>query len=251
MPLAGQGGVGIAISAQCTNEEAASAFQLGAQLRATRFFLSGKPPGDGDDFLIRPDKNPNTNGVKLVAEAFGMTLEDCAAMDESIKALVAMRTDGLPVEKLARLEVFVAIAQNEDAITAEADVTLPCQSVYEQDGSLINWYGRLQRTWVSVPAPRGDAAPGWSWAERLLGGLGGTGHRSAPPAFRTVAERSPNLVGLTFETLPEEGIVLERLLPWQWPARAPHPQPGGHSVRGPQTTPPGTKVGDEASGGSR
>ena len=250
MPLAGQGGVGVAISAQCTNEEAASAFQLGAQLRATRYFISGKPPGESDDFLVRADKNPNTNGVKLVAEAFGMKLEDCAAMDDSIKALVAMRTDGLPADRIARLEVLVAIAQNEDAVTAAAEVTLPCQSVYEQDGSLINWYGRLQRTWNSVPAPRGDAAPGWSWAERLLGGLGGTGHRSAPPAFKTVAERSPNLVGLTFESLPEEGIVLERLLPWQWPARAPHPQPG-HSTRGPQTTPPGMKVGDEASGGSR
>jgi hypothetical protein len=58
-------------------------------------------------------------------------------------------------------------------------------------------------------------------------------------------------MGLSFDQLPEEGIVIERLLPFQWPARAPRPQPGGHSTRGPQTTPPGMKVGDEASGGSR
>jgi NADH-quinone oxidoreductase subunit G len=251
MPLAGQGGVGVAISAQCTNEEAAAAFQLGAQLRATRFFLCGQPPGDSDDFLIRPDKNPNTNGIKLVAEAFGSKLEEISAVD-GLKALVAMRTDGLPAEMLARLEVFVAIAQNDDLASSAADVTLPCESVYEQDGSLINWYGRLQRTWDSVPAPRSDAVPGWVWAERLLSGLGGTGHRSAGAAFRAVAERSPNLVGLSLEQIPEDGIVLERLLPWQWPARAPRPQPATpHAPRGPQTTPPGMKVGDEASGGSR
>jgi NADH-quinone oxidoreductase subunit G len=250
MPLAGQGGVGVAISAQCTNEEAAAAFQLGAQLRATRYFLGGQPPGDSDDFLIRPDKNPNTVGVRLVADAFGAKLEDISAID-GVKALVAMRTDGLPVDKLVRLEVFVAIAQNEDAVVAEADVILPCQNVYEQEGTLINWYGRLQRTWASVPAQRADAAPGWSWAERLLSGLGGTGHRSAAAAFRSVAERSPNLMGLAFEQLPEDGIVLERLLPFQWPARAPRPQPASYPVRGPQTTPPGMKVGDEASGGSR
>ena len=250
MPLAGQGGVGVAISAQCTNEEAAAAFQLGAQLRAQRFFFCEKPPGDSDDFLIRADKNPNANGVKLVAEAFGMKLEDISQID-GVKALVAMRTDGLPLEKLARLEVFVAIAQNEDASTAEADVVLPCESVYEQDGTLINWYGRLQRTWDSVPAPRGDAAPGWSWAERLLSGLGGTGFRSAAAAFKLLAERSPNLVGLSFDQLSDDGMVLDRLLPWQWPARAPRPLPGAHSVRGPQTTPPGTKVGDEPSGASR
>src|SRR5438105_15583335 len=100
-----------------------------------------------------------------------------------------MRTDGLPADKLARLEVFIAIAQNEDAATAEADVTLPCKSVYEQDGSLINWYGRLQRTWESVPAQRADTAAGWSWAERILTGLGGSGAKSGAGALRTPAER--------------------------------------------------------------
>jgi len=119
MPLAGQGGVGVYISAHCTNEEAAAAFQLGAQLRATRYFIGGQPPGSSDDFLIRPDKNPNTNGVRLVAEAFGTKLEDLSSMD-GVKALVAFRTDGLSADKLARFELLVAIAQNDDAAAAEA-----------------------------------------------------------------------------------------------------------------------------------
>jgi len=249
-PLRGRGGVGIAVSAQCTNEEAAAAFLLGAQLGATKYFFGGQPPGDSDDFLIRPDKNPNTRGVRLAAEAFGIQLEDASAID-SVKALVAMRTDGLPAEKLARMEVFVAIAQNEDAATSEADVTLPCQSVYEQDGSLINWYGRLQRTWPSVVAQRADSAPGWSWADRILIGLDGPALKTAGAAFRALADKSSHLNGLALEQLPEDGIVLEALLPQEWPARAPRPVAGAPSIRGPQTTPPGTKVGDEASGGSR
>ncbi|HZR08812.1 MAG TPA: 2Fe-2S iron-sulfur cluster-binding protein [Myxococcales bacterium] len=249
-PLAGQGSVGIALSAQCTNEEATAAFQIGKQLRASRYFFGGQPAGDSDDFLIRADKNPNTRGVQLVAEAFGVKLEDASGID-GVKALVAMRTDGLPAEKLAAMEVFIAIAQNEDAAAMEADVTLPCESVYEQDGTLINWYGRLQRTWDSLPAAVGDAAPGWSWAKRLLDGLGGVGPTTAADAFRTLAELSPHLAGFSFDGLPDDGIVIEALLPAQWPARAPRPLPGAHSVRGPQTTPPGMKVGDEASGGSR
>ena len=249
-PLAGHGSVGIALSAQCTNEEATAAFVLGAQLRATRYFLGGLPPGDSDDFLIQADKNPNTNGVRLVAQAFGAQLEDASAID-GVKALVAVRTEGLDPDKLARMEVFVAIAQNEDAATTEADVTLPCQSVYEQEGTLINWYGRLQRTWDSLPAPRGDAAPGWSWAKRILDELGGVGPTSAAEAFRTLAGKSEQLAGLSLEEIPEDGIVLEALLPKEWPARAPRPLPGAHSVRGPRTTPPGMKVGDEGSGGSR
>src|SRR5207302_3319894 len=99
-PLAGQGGIGIALSAQCTNEEAAAALQLGAQLGASRYFLGSRPQGDSDDFLIRADKNPNTSGILLAAEAFGVKLEVANGIDR-VKALVAMRTDGLPADKLA------------------------------------------------------------------------------------------------------------------------------------------------------
>jgi len=229
-PLQGQPGIGVAISAQCTNEEATAAFLLGAQLGAERYFLCGKPPGGHDEFLVRGDKNPNTRGVQLAARAFGVKLEEASGIDR-VKALVAFRTDGLTADALKRLEVFVAIAQNEDA--AAAHVTLPGQSVYEQDGTLINWYGRLQRTWESLPAQREDAAPAWSWAARILEGLGAIGPRSAAAAFQLLAERAPDLGGLSFDELPDEGIALEGHLPSEWPARAPRPAPGSPSIRGP------------------
>lgn len=253
-PLSGQGGIGVAISAQCSNEEAAGAILLGQALGATRWFLGGNPAGDADDFLIRADKNPNARGVRLAAQAFGVKLEDAAAMDAGVKALVAFRTEGLPIAVLQRLEVFVAVAQNEDPATAEAHVTLPCQSVYEEDCSLVNWYGRLQRTWAAVPARRGDSAPGWSWAARLLEGLGaGSALRSASAAFDELARRAPELAGIDLAGIPDDGYVLEGLLPREWPPRAPRPQPGAPSIRAaqPRLARPDLPVGDEASGGSR
>ena len=250
-PLSGKGGLGIAISAQCTNEEAAAAFLLGAQLGATRYFLGGNLPGDHDEFLIRGDKNPNTHGVQLAAHAFGVQLEEPSGVG-SVKALVAFRTEGLPIEKLQRLEVFIAVAQNENAATAEAHVVLPCQSVYEQDCSLVNWYGRLQRTWAAVPAERGDSAPGWRWAADLLKGLGAVSFpRSADEAFEALAQKSIHLTGVKLAEIPEEGLVLEGEMPTQWPARAPRPGPGAPSIRPPAPPRPDIKVGDEASGGSR
>ena len=245
-PVVGKPGIGIAVSAQCTNEEAAAAFQLGAHIGAEHYFLGAKPPGDDDDFLIRGDKNPNTRGVQLAAHAFGVQLEEPSGIGK-VKALIAFRTDGLPVDLVKRLEIFVAIAQNEGL---DAHVTLPCKSVYEQDATLINWYGRLQRTWESVPAPRGEAAPGWVWAERILTGLRAThGFHSAAAAFDALAQRSLHLSGLGFDQIPDDGIVLEGEMPTEWPKRAPRPQPGAPSIRGPR--PPAMKVGDEASGGSR
>ncbi len=123
-PVVGQPGIGIAVSAQCTNEEAAAAFQLGAHLGAEHYFLAARPPGEDDDFLIRGDKNPNTRGVQLAAHAFGVQLEEPSGIGQ-VKALIAFRTDGLPADLLKRLEIFVAIAQNEGT---EAHVTLPCKS---------------------------------------------------------------------------------------------------------------------------
>ncbi len=248
-PLAGKGGIGIYISAQSTLEEAGAALLLGKELGAERYFLGGKPSGDSDDFLIRADKNPNARGVKLAAEAFGVRIEE--RPPEGVKALFAMRTDGLSDAVAQRLELFVAAAQNEDEATRAADIALPCMSVYEQEGSLVNWYGRLQRVWPSVPAQRGDAAPGWLWAERILVGLGFTHEvKSASAAFQLVAERSADLSELTLEWIPEQGVVLPRLLPSEWPKRAPRP-PAPPPPHAPGATPPGMKVGDEASGGSR
>jgi NADH-quinone oxidoreductase subunit G len=250
-PVLGQPGIAIAISAQCTNEEAAAGFLLGALFKTPRYVLCGKPPGDSDEFLIRADKNPNTLGVKFAAAAFGVTLEGPAAL-EGVKAVIALRTDGLDALLLKSAEILIAIAQNEDEVTGAAQVTLPIKSAYEQEGSFINYYGRLQRTWQTVPTQRADTAAGWSWIERLMTGLGSAASLArASAAFEQLAQRAPDLGGLQFSDIPEDGLVLPSLLATAFPERAPRPQAGGQSTRGPQTTPPGMKVSDEASGGSR
>ena len=247
-PLAGSRGVTISVSAQCTLEEAAAAFLFGKEFGVDRYVLTGKPSGDADEFLIRADKNPNRKGVELAARAFGVKLS--SDLGSATKALVAFRTDGLDVAFTERLEVFIAIAQNEDAVAQQAHVTLPCMSVYEQDGSLVNWYGRLQRVYPGVPARKGEVAPAWRWGERLLSELGFTHPiKSVAAAFAELSTRSDELRGLDLQQIPDDGIVLDALLPKEWPARAPRPVPGGPSVRQPQTTPPGMKVSDEASGG--
>jgi NADH dehydrogenase/NADH:ubiquinone oxidoreductase subunit G len=137
-------------------------------------------------------------------------------------------------------------------VTARAQVALPIKSVYEQEGTLINYYGRLQHVWPTAQEQKGDTAAGWVWAERLLTGLGSAASLSSASAvFAKLAEKAQALRGLSLSDVDEEGVVLESLLPSEWPERAPRPADGARSIRGPQTTPPGMKVGDEASGGSR
>jgi len=215
-PLMGKPGVALYLSAQCTNEEAAVALLLGRELGISRVAIGGRPPGPGDDYLVREDKDPNRRGVEMAARAFGMEPGDLG----DAKALVAMRADGLQAPP--RLEVFVAIAP---ADVPGASVVLPCSHAYEQDGTFVNWYGRLQRLYRSVVAPRGDAVPGWVWARRILGALGFTHEvRDAGQAFALLAQRAPELAGKTFQGIPDEGVVLPSLLPAEWPARAPRPR---------------------------
>src|SRR5207245_8520566 len=132
-PLAGKGGIGIYISAQSTMEEAAAALLLGKELGAERYFLGGKPACDEDEFLIRADKNPNTRGVKLAGEAFGVRVEE--RPPEGVKAMFAMRADGLADAVAERLELLVVAAQNEDAAARAADGALPCVAGYGEDGT--------------------------------------------------------------------------------------------------------------------
>lgn len=226
-PLAGKPGVSVWISAQCTTEEAAAALLLAQELGA-KVLLGGKPPGEADDFLRRADKDPNANGVKLAAKAFGVQLADGAAAGalDGTHALVAFRTDGLAAHaaRLERVEVFVALAQNEDAASGLAGVVLPLSSAYEQEGTFVNWYGRLQRLRPAVSQGRGDAKAAWDWAGRLLRALGKADPlKSAAAALAQVAERAPALALPALGAIPEDGVVVDGFLPPEWPARAPRP----------------------------
>src|SRR5207248_3321059 len=95
----------------------------------------------------------------------------------------------------------IGVAGPAQCTNEEAHVALPCKGVEEQGGSPINWYGGLRRPWESVPAQRGGAAPGWSWAGGILIGLGGAGLESVAAAFRALTEKSPHLGGLWFDEL--------------------------------------------------
>src|SRR5438105_9991562 len=115
-PVAGKGGIGVYISAQSTLEEAAAALLLGKELGAERYFLGGKPAGDSDDFLIRADKNPNTRGVKVAAEAFGVRLEEDAP--DGATALFAMTTEALSSAASHKHYILAALSTNAHDGTA-------------------------------------------------------------------------------------------------------------------------------------
>ena len=254
-PLTGYAGIGLYLSAHCTTEEAVGAFLLAKDLGLNKAFLGGKPDGAADDFLIRPDKNPNRKGVEIAAKAFGIELRPAAELStSSVKALIAMRLDGTEalVEALSRLEVVIAIAQNDTPSAQAATVALPCAAAYEQDGTFVNWYGRLQRMYRSIVGNRGDAVPGWVWARRISAELGYVHDmKDAAQVFALLAAQSSELSGLAFQGISDEGTVLPGHEPAAWPARAPRPSGGVPATPHAGNPPSPGNAGKEAAGGSR
>jgi NADH-quinone oxidoreductase subunit G len=104
--------------------------------------------------LLSQDRNPNTNGAKIMLGLEGTTgasLEAIAASvaEGRIKALVVLGEDptefGITVEQLKKLPSFITMNILRNAATAHATAILPSAAYAEKRGSMINGRGRLQR----------------------------------------------------------------------------------------------------------
>src|SRR5437879_4588540 len=89
--------------------------------------------GRGDKILLSKDRNPNTNGARLILgsrSAPGAKLMAIAKAVRSgeVKALVILKENamhlGLPVEELARLPALIVMNNLQNAATEKASVVL-------------------------------------------------------------------------------------------------------------------------------
>jgi NADH-quinone oxidoreductase subunit G len=167
--------VGVAISAQATNEDAFAAARLAAVAGMTRLYLGGRPAGRGDDLLMDADKNPNTAGVKAITrgEAKGLAELEQDLQSGALAGLLCFGDPGLSdagVAAARRVKV-VALAAHESPFTRSADVVLPAALWAEVDGTFCNRKGMVQRVRRAVE-PAGHARPMWSVVTLLAPRLG-------------------------------------------------------------------------------
>ena len=143
-------------------------------LGLSEVFVGGRADGWQDDFLKRADQNPNRKGLELAAAAYGLAVRPfsellAAVAGGKVKALWAVGTE-IPDEagaaRLERLEVLVAQAANESALSRLATVLLPAAPHSEMDGTFVSFEGRAQRFELAY-LPRGQARPHWALAAEL------------------------------------------------------------------------------------
>ena len=206
--------IAIVASGRMTNEELWLTRQLARTLAIDTIDIVPRR-GPGDNILLSEDRNPNTNGARLILGSSSepgaklMSIAD-AVRSGRIKALVILKENamhlGLPVEKLAELRALVVMNVLPNDATKNATVVLPACGFSEKRGSMVNGKGRLQRLNQAVRPP-GNARDGWEILRDLLQAVGGGDSlHSIDDVFRHISETVPQFGGLTLNKIGDLGV---------------------------------------------
>ena len=206
--------IGIIASGRMTNEELWLTSQLAESLGVQWIDIVPRR-GPGDDILLSEDRNPNTNGARLILRSTSEPGAKLTAIAEAvksgqIKALMILKENtmhlGISVEQLARLPALIAMNVLSNEATEKATVVLPACGFAEKRGSMINGKGRLQRLNRAVRPP-GNARDDWEILRDLLQAVGGGDSLSSvDDVFRRISETVPQFVGLTLSKIGALGV---------------------------------------------
>lgn len=211
--------IAIVASGRMTNEELWLTSQLAKSLGVQWIdIVPRREPGD--DILLSKDRNPNTNGARLILRSKSEPGAKLMAIAEAvksgqIKALVMLKENamhlGIPVEQLAQLPVFIVMNILAHEATQKATVVLPACGFAEKHGSMINGKGRLQRLNRAVRPP-GNARDDWEILRDLLQAVGGGDSLSSiDDVFRRISETIPRFAGLTLSKIGDLGVHILRM----------------------------------------
>jgi NADH-quinone oxidoreductase subunit G len=230
------GSVAIIASARQTNEELWLLGKLKAKLGA----MSDCIPriGKADKLLVDEDKNPNTNGARLIGICFtevGISMTKIASgiARGEIRTLIVFGEDILKravSAKTLREKELVSEVVEEHAITADllgqldtlivsdilpnettklAHYVLPGCAHAEKRGSFTNTNGRVQKFMQAIQPP-GDARPEWDFLHDLVYNVTGqNGFLTIEGLFNEMAKDVPAFGGLTWATLGETGVTVK------------------------------------------
>jgi NADH-quinone oxidoreductase subunit G len=212
---ANDGSVAIIASARQTNEELFLLKKLVARFNA----LTDSVPraGEGDKILLSADRNPNSNGARLIGLSparMGSNLPKIAADIAAghIKTLIVFGEDvtrhGLGENLLASLKALIVSDILPNKTTELAHYLLPGCAHAEKRGSFVNGKGRVQRFMQNIQ-PKGNARPEWEFLHELVHGPAGRdGAASIEGVFNQMALEVPAFNGLTWAGLGDLGVTV-------------------------------------------
>jgi NADH-quinone oxidoreductase subunit G len=230
--------IAILASGRMTNEELWLTSQL-AKILGVELIDIVPRRGVGDDILLSADRNPNTNGARVLGATSvpGARLRDISdgIIAGRVRALVALGENpidiGLTFASLEALPAFIVMNILADEATPAATAVLPSFGFAEKRGSMINGKGRLQRLNRAVRGP-GEARDDWEILRDLIRAYSGQnsetdsragGIHSIEDVFRQMSGSIPQFAGLSLSKIGDQGTQILNVeatpLPESTPAR--------------------------------
>jgi NADH-quinone oxidoreductase subunit G len=159
------------------------------------------------DLSLRADRAANGTGAVLLG--FARSNAPLAAMQAG-DALLLVDHDvtAQDVTHLAKASAVVVLGTAMPAGLERADVLLPICNVVEEDGTLTNLRGRVQRFLQAKAAP-GQTRPTWYALSDLCNALGETAnYYSASDVFTAMATSEPEFAGMSYGRLGMRGCAV-------------------------------------------
>lgn len=209
--------IAIIASARQTNEELFLSKTL-ADVLGTSTISTVARNGEADGKLISADRNPNTNGAKLMLEEEDPAASLLSIKEDlkagSIKAIIALNEDlladaGFAHDELVAAELIISTNIKANASAHASDIVLPTSSFAEKRGSMINVTGRLQRLNQAVQAP-GNARDDWEVIRDLILAITGESNDMymLEDIVKVISQTVPAFEGITLSKIGDLGLPL-------------------------------------------
>ncbi len=160
------------------------------------------------DLALRAERAANTAGARLLGCS---EVTDLAAVLRPDDALLVVGDSWRDVDAslLDRLSTIVYVGTAlPESLVARALVVLPVTNIVEEEGTLTNLRGRVQRFLQAKTAP-GMARPTWYVLADLLAACGGDGQFAVPSdVFGALAMSHEAFAGLDYESLGLRGALI-------------------------------------------
>jgi NADH-quinone oxidoreductase subunit G len=199
-----EGRIGAILSPRMTSESMYAWKRLFDSLGNVVVGLRRLARGEDDDILIRADKGANSTGGAWI---FGDDADEKRVLDAAsageLDTLLIMGDPLDPDDSAAigdelrgKIKQLIYIGPFADKAALQADLLLPACAWSEEDGSMVNFEGRVQRLERSR-LPRGENRPGWRIAADLEEVVGGKtpGWAGSAEVFTELAGSVKNFAG--------------------------------------------------------
>ena len=210
--------VAIIASARQTNEELFLLKKLADKFEA----ITDSVPrnGEGDHLLVNADKNPNSNGARLIGiagETLGANLPAIAEGigNGTIKSLIVFGEDvtqhGISAALLEKLDLLIVSDIFANATTARAHYLLPGCAYAEKRGTFTNVKGQVQKFMKALDAP-GNARAEWEFLHELVENVTGqNGFSTIEALFNQMATEVDVFKAkeLNWAALGDDGVTVE------------------------------------------